>query len=61
MPKYVYVGVERRLYYPPGAPAVDAEPGKTYTLAADPGDGRWEPAKKPAPNTDPAPAGDNKE
>lgn len=76
MPEFIYRGSDVRTYYPPGAPAVEAHPGETYTLNKDPGDGRWakKPARKPskkaatkaetkqpATKPAPAPAGESKE
>ena len=68
MPEFVYRGDEGRTYFPPGQPPVAPVPGETYTLRRDPGDGRWEPASKPAKKTPrkpakkpPARAGETKE
>ncbi|MEU5424029.1 hypothetical protein AB0H73_00235 [Streptomyces olivoreticuli] len=41
MPAFTYTGEDAR-YYP--TLAVEAQPGQTTELAANPGDGRWEPA-----------------
>ena len=59
MPLFKYVGDEGRTYLPPAAAAVCPKPGETHELAADPGDGRWEPVKpvKPA-KPEPAAAGE---
>jgi hypothetical protein len=71
VPEFTYIGDPGRTYLPPGKPALTPEPGKAYQLAADPGDGRWQPVKKPKPprqarhkkpaHTAPAPAGETKE
>lgn len=69
MSEFKYVGDQGRVYPSLPAPANGPEPGETYTLADDPGDGRWEAvsrkmpdaAKKAKPTTDPAPAGQSKE
>ena len=51
MPKFIYRGDEGRVY--PTLPGGASEPdvGETYTLPADPDDGRWEPVGAGAKKT----------
>lgn len=69
MPEFKYVGDVGRVYpsLPPGPNG--PEPGETYELKANPGDGRWESVSRKLPDaakkksqskSDPAPAGQSK-
>lgn len=46
MPEFTYTGEADRFYPNLPAPANTPEPGETYTLDSNPGDDRWETAKK---------------
>ncbi|GAA2137765.1 hypothetical protein GCM10009760_18520 [Kitasatospora kazusensis] len=45
MPAFLYTGPDDGRYYP--TLGITPEPGGTYELAADPGDGAWTPAPTP--------------
>lgn len=52
MPDFTYDGDEGRFYPSLPAPANAPEPGETYELDSDPGDGRWKAKKTTRKTTD---------